>query len=393
MSNAISLRTPKYRHHKAKGLAVVTITGRDIYLGKHGSAASKQQYRKLVAEYLQRDGVSPQNAQDEITVAEVMIAYLAHAKQYYRKNGKQTREHGHAVEICRAIRKIYGKSLAKDFGPLALKTVRQTFVDDGIARRHINKQTDRIKRMFKWAAAEELIASDIPQALSMVVGLRAGRTEAPERPPILPIEDAAIEATLEHLPNIVADIVRFQRATGCRPEEACSLRPCELDRSGDIWIYKPASHKTQHHGKVRQIFVGPIAQAVLLRYLARDAKSFCFCPRDSEEKRRAAAESDRVTPHRYGNSRGTNRVKKPKRMAGERYSTDSYRRSIHRACGKAGIDRWSPNRLRHSMATQVRREFGLEESQIILGHASADVSQIYAERDLSKGLAVAAKIG
>jgi len=190
MSNAISLRTPKYRHHRGKGLAVVTIVtiaGRDIYLGRHGSAASKLEYRRLVAEYLQQDGISPQNSQDEITVAEVMTAYLAHylahAKRYYRKNGKQTREHGHAVEICRAIRRIYGKSLAVDFGPLALKTVRQGFVDDGIARRHINKQVDRIKRMFKWAAAKELIASDIPQALSMVAGLRAGRTEAPDRAP------------------------------------------------------------------------------------------------------------------------------------------------------------------------------------------------------------------
>ncbi len=75
MSNAISLRTPKYRHHKAKGLAVVTIAGRDLYLGKHGTAASKQRYRKLVAEYLQRDGISPQNSQDEITVPEVMTDY------------------------------------------------------------------------------------------------------------------------------------------------------------------------------------------------------------------------------------------------------------------------------------------------------------------------------
>ena len=251
MSNAISLRTPQYRLHKAKGLAVVTIAGRDVYLGKHGSAASKQKYRKLVAEYLQRDGVSQQNSQDEITVAEVMTAYLAHAKRYYRKNGQQTREHGHAKEICRAIRKIYGKSLAKDFGPLALKTVRQVFIDDRIARRHINKQVDRIKRMFKWAAAEELISSDIPQALSMVVGLRAGRTEAPERAPILPIDDKAIEAAIAHMQSIIADMVKFQRATGCRPEECCSLRPCELDRSGDVWIYKLTSHKTEHHGRQR----------------------------------------------------------------------------------------------------------------------------------------------
>jgi hypothetical protein len=52
MSNAVSLRPPKYRHHKAKGLAAVTINGRDIYLGKYGSAASEEAYRRLPAEHL-----------------------------------------------------------------------------------------------------------------------------------------------------------------------------------------------------------------------------------------------------------------------------------------------------------------------------------------------------
>jgi len=393
MSNAISLRTPKYRHHKAKGLAVVTIGGRDIYLGKHGSAASKLEYRRLIAEYLQRDGVSPQNAQDEITVSEVMAAYIAHAKRYYRKHGKPTREFGMVLEVCRAIKPLYGKALAIDFGPLAMKTVRQTFVDNGIARRHINKQVDRIKRMFKWAAAEELIPSDVPQALSMVAGLRRGRTEAHDNPPILPIEGEFIDATLEHLSSIVADMVSFQRATGCRPEECCSLRPCDVDRSGDVWVYKPSTHKTEHHGRTRLIFVGPQAQAVLLRYLARDAQAYCFRPCDSEDKRRANATAKRVTPFKYGNKRGTNRVRNPKWKAGEKYSTGSYRRAIHRACDKAGVDRWSPNRLRHSAATEIRKRFGLEAAQVTLGHASADITQVYAERDNTLAIEVAAKIG
>ena len=53
----------------------------------------------------------------------------------------------------------------------------------------------------------------------------------------------------------------------------------------------------------------------------------------------------------------------------------------------------SPNRLRHAMATEVRQQFGLEAAQITLGHAAADVTQIYAERDMKKGIEVARKIG
>lgn len=55
--------------------------------------------------------------------------------------------------------------------------------------------------------------------------------------------------------------------------------------------------------------------------------------------------------------------------------------------------RWSPNRLRHTAGTEVRKEFGLEGSQIILGHANAKVSEIYSERDYSKGVEIARKLG
>jgi len=55
--------------------------------------------------------------------------------------------------------------------------------------------------------------------------------------------------------------------------------------------------------------------------------------------------------------------------------------------------RWSPNQLPHSVATEIRREFGLGATQIILGHSAADVTQVYAERDLAKGLEVARRIG
>jgi site-specific recombinase XerC len=62
--------------------------------------------------------------------------------------------------------------------------------------------------------------------------------------------------------------------------------------------------------------------------------------------------------------------------------------------GPAGLlPKWGPNRLRHSAATEIRKQFGLEAAQVTLGHATADVSQIYAERDLSLAAEVMRKIG
>ncbi len=34
-----------------------------------------------------------------------------------------------------------------------------------------------------------------------------------------------------------------------RPAELCILRPADIDRSGDVWVYRPSDHKTQHHGR------------------------------------------------------------------------------------------------------------------------------------------------
>ncbi len=43
---------PSYRKHRASGQAVVTIGTRDFYLGPHGTDVSKQQYDRLVMEWV-----------------------------------------------------------------------------------------------------------------------------------------------------------------------------------------------------------------------------------------------------------------------------------------------------------------------------------------------------
>jgi len=166
-----------------------------------------------------------------------------------------------------------------------------------------------------------------------------------------------------------------------------------VDTSGEVWSYRPATHKTQHHNKDRVIFFGPKSQEVLRPHLLRDETHYCFCPSEGERKRRAAAHDRRVTPSGQGNEPGTNRKSSPQRKAGECYTPDSYRRAIHRACEMAGVEKWSPNRLRHSAATAIRKQFGLEASQVVMGHAGANVTQIYAVRDQAKAAEVMSKVG
>ncbi|MFP6675096.1 MAG: tyrosine-type recombinase/integrase [Pirellulaceae bacterium] len=116
------------------------------------------------------------------------------------------------------------------------------------------------------------------------------------------------------------------------------------------------------------------------------------------------AHAARKTPLSHGNTPCSNRST-PKWKAADRYTRDSYRRAVHRAVEKINrirrkkdkhaelLEKWSPNRLRHSAATAIRKRFGLEAAQVILGHAAADVTQIYAERDLDKAIEVAKQVG
>jgi integrase len=87
------------------------------------------------------------------------------------------------------------------------------------------------------------------------------------------------------------------------------------------------------------------------------------------------------------------RAAAPKRRPGAKYSTAAYGQAVAKACDRAGLPHWHPNQLRHSHATEVRRRYGLEAAQVVLGHSRADVTQVYAERDLTLAERVAKEVG
>jgi len=217
---------PKYRKHRSSGQALVTLGGRDYYLGPHGTKASKIEYDRLITEYLANGRQPLHTSPAEITVVELCARYIDFAKGYYRKkDGSQTTS---ATSVARDLKLLcgpYGRLPAIEFGPLALKAVRQRMIDEGQSRVYVNDRIARIKRMFKWAVGEQLVAPITHQALAAVGGLSRGRTEARETSPIPPVASTVVDATLEYLPEVVADMVRFQRFTGCRPAEVCIIRP------------------------------------------------------------------------------------------------------------------------------------------------------------------------
>ncbi|MEZ6235856.1 MAG: hypothetical protein R3B68_16875 [Phycisphaerales bacterium] len=122
-------KIPSYRLHKAWGLAVVRLDGKDIYLGKHGSPESRAEYNRVIAEWLTsrraallaEPGSGPP---PDLTVAELVDGFFEWADGYYVKNGRPTSEINALNDAVRPLVKLYGLTRAADFGPLALNPLR-----------------------------------------------------------------------------------------------------------------------------------------------------------------------------------------------------------------------------------------------------------------------------
>jgi integrase len=364
------------------------------------------------------------------TMAELLLAYLEHAERHYRTpNGQHTSEIDEVRVVIRALRELYADKPVTEFGPLCVRAARQKWINDGRSRSECNRRVAMIKRVFKWAVSEELAPPAVYQAVATVAGLQKGRTEAREKEPVGPVDDAVVDATLPFLGRHVRGLVEFQRLTGGRPGEACSVRRCDIDTGGANWLYKPPHHKTAHRGKSRTITIGPKAQALLRQFFTPDLTAYLFSPRRAVEERLAERSARRKTP-RYPSHMARNsakRVTNPRRPLREKYDRGSNGLAIDRACDWAfplpddlaqregetharwwarltpaewdeakawrKAHHWHPNQLRHSFATRVRKDHGLEAAQVLLGHSRADVTQVYAERDDQLAARVAAKIG
>lgn len=215
-------RVPKYRKHKPTGQAVVTLSGKDFYLGRHGTVASREKYARLVAEWLERgrqalalgSAVGPAQ-RSSFTVNELILAYLQHCLDYYRDSPA---ERDRVKLAMRPLRALYGRSEASAFGPLALKAVMAEMAKT-LARRTVNQRAGVVKRMFRWAAGNEMVPDGAYEALRAVEGLKRGRSIARETEPIRPVPDAVVDATLPFLNRHVRGMVEFQRLTGARPGE------------------------------------------------------------------------------------------------------------------------------------------------------------------------------
>jgi integrase len=192
------------------------------------------------------------------------------------------------------------------------------------------------------------------------------------------------------------------------------MRAIDIDMSGKVWLYRPGSdqgphgnHKTAHRGQKRIIPIGPRGQEIVRQYLKTDLHAYLFSPREAVEELRAEQRARRKT--KVQPSQVCRKKRNPKRKAHDRYAVRSYAVAIGRACIRADeqahtqhpeipadqviIPHWHPHQLRHTKATEIRREAGLDAARAVLGHRSPTITEVYAEIDVNKAAEIMARLG
>lgn len=360
-------KVPGYLLHKPSGKARVRLNGVDHYLGTYGSEESLHLYSKILAEHVASSGANLAKPNQELSINELALAYILHAKKYYMKertlpNGKVvlkvTDEVGCIQSALKHLIALYGDTDVNEFGPIALKACREKMIGEKWTRRFINMSVGRIRRMFKWGVENEIVDPNILMKLKAVAPLLAGRTNAKEHTPRSAVPEDALAKVKSKVSARIRDLIDLWLLTGARPGELVKITGNMIDRSlfeeKGVWIAELLDHKMAHKGQRRIIIFGSKSISILQRHL-----------------KRLTDPSKRIFP--INRATASDAMKK--------------------ACRELGIPVFTAHWLRHTAATRFRENYSLDAAQALLGHAKAETTELYARLNLSKAVEVARDSG
>jgi len=372
-----------------RGYYTVRIKGKDYHLGKDKTLARKK--AKAIMSQILMNEVRP--APVFRSVEDVLLLFLKENGQFYSTSNTTLRV------VIREIALRFPDLSADEFDSLCLEEYQLSLAERHLARSTIKDRVNLVKQIYRWAAKKKLIPTSAWQDLLTVDNLKRGRTPAKEPKSIPPVDRKTLGRTLKYADPMIRDMALLQLYGGMRPSEMIMIRPCDITRGLEgVWLYTPLHHKTESKGKERRIFLGPKAQAIVLRYIDSaggwESSDYLFSPKRAHADRSARlrrARVSKVQPSQQGR-RACDR-NKPLRYFADHYDKDSYRAAINRAIARAGVEHWTPYQIRHSAGTIARKIAGLDGAQAFLGHSDAKTTEIYAELDDSKASHIALVFG
>jgi integrase len=352
---------PSILPHKPSGRDRVRWRGVEYPLGPTGSEESRREYARLIKLFAADLDAPPpprQAAPSRITVNEAVALWDEKASAALAP--KEAQSHRRALlVVCR----VCGTRKLADFDAAALGEVQAAMLSGSWMRPAereraaqsgkpvdwcasvVNRRIGRVKNVWRWLELNKIAPRGCSGELSLLKGITATDRRARHRPRTRPADGGDLEALLRFLrAPAVRAMLRVQWWTGMRSGELRVMRAGEVDRSGEVWLYRPSSHKNDWRGQERVIAIGPQAQAVL---------------------------GPRLDCRRPGEYVFTNRKGTP-------YSSEMYANMVGRAARRAGRPWVRPLSFRHGARLRVTRALNLDAARAVLGHASATMTTHYA---------------
>jgi len=395
-----------------------------------------------VESYLPRP-VSLDDAPAWITMRELVARFMEHARSYYQQDGKPTGHHKSMACMLEHVLAVHADLPVDRFTPLRAKEVRQRMMDGDHTRTYINRVIKCIRQVCKWGIENEIVPPNILYGLQAISPLKYGRYGLRETTPVTAPPDEVIQRFIDAAPPVIAAMAKLQWLVAMRPGEVCIMRWEDIDESGETWLYRPMKHKTMHHGVKRAIPLGPQCQAILEDWRGREP--FIFSPIENDERLRLYGNPNRkyqgltiaqaatikfllpttnncelgrryqvsetcIRKIREGRTWAKVEPRDPEvfkrdinwsdvkarrsQRLGYRYLRNGYAQAFRRISKRLGINPpLRPNQLRHSAATRIRNEHGLEVAQLLLGHTTARMTETYAKPKPEKLMATMKEIG
>lgn len=378
------MRIPKYRRFIPRNRGFVEWKGKRYYLpGDYGSPQSQKAYQ----EFLRKNVLTgdpgeiavsaPGDNKDALPLANLVAAYLAHARNHY---GEGRTEYGNCFNAIKPFLKRFKHLRAAEVGPKLLAEYQEglantlaTNAATNLREGYIRSKINRIVRMYGWGVSQELVLAETHLALKQVKPIQARRSNASPSDPVTLVEWKHVLPVIVAAKPTIRAMLTLQWLTGVRSDSLCNATPGQFTREDDrLMLWRP-KHKNEYRGVQLIVPIGPRAMKVIGPFIStKRPDEAIFSPRDTAAQR------------------GQRRVNKRYR---ERYDTGSYYQAVTRLQKSIGVPRWSPHQVRHAKGAAINDDYGAEAAQAVLGHESLDTTKIYTERRLGVAIAMARQFG
>lgn len=378
---------PQMRHNKNHGSAYVEINGERTELGPWGSPEAARAFRNVISAWERAQMAQPAThaaTTGAPTVAELVSAFLKHAKVHYRRSdGSLTDEPRAFARSLLPVLRAHGKESPDDFECLDLEAIVAGWVKDGHCRETCNKMAGRIKHVFKWGVSKKFVSALSAAALVMTPSLKSGRCGAPDYQEVSPVPIRHLAAVLIYCRRekakvatgwnkwaVVEAMVRTAYLCGARQSEVLKMSATDIHKReirvgkrtvslpAGVWAFVPGWSKTKGRGKFVRYLIGPRLQRILQPWIDKAQGGYLFPA-----------------------------AKMPFMDSGV------WNGYLEDACLEMGVPKWSPGMLRHSYLTRVERIAGIHMANSMVSHATLAITAGYVERDLPAAAKLAEKIG